>query len=114
MAWYEQQPIGDSSRFREHLIMGDRSQESQFGIAFSQPHAMAIADVNGDGLVDLVTGKRRWAHGPEGDIEPGAEPIVCWFELQRVGISWSPQVAVSACQRSCSRTPTRNPSVSRT
>jgi hypothetical protein len=83
LAWYEQQPIGDSSRFREHLIMGDRTQESQFGIAFSQPHAMTTADINGDGLVDLVTGKRRWAHGPEGDIEPAAEPVVCWFELRR-------------------------------
>ena len=27
--------------------------------------------MNGDGLKDIVTGKRFWAHGPDGD--PGAE-----------------------------------------
>jgi hypothetical protein len=83
LAWYEQKSIGDDVRFREHMIMGDRSQEAQFGIAFSQPHAITVADINGDGLLDIVTGKRRWAHGPEGDIEPSAEPVVCWFELNR-------------------------------
>ena len=63
--------------------MGDRSQIDQFGVAFTQPHALALADINGDGLADIITGKRRWAHGPDGDIEPGASPVVYWFELRR-------------------------------
>lgn len=83
LAWYEQMPIGDSTRFREHVIMGNREQESTYGIAFSQPHAMDAADIDGDGLTDLVTGKRRWAHGPKGDVEPGAEPVLVWFRLER-------------------------------
>ena len=85
LAWYEQMPVGDSARFREHTIMGTRDEIDKYGIAFTQPHAMTVADMNGDGLLDLVTGKRRWAHGPEGDIEPSAEPVVVWFELQRDG-----------------------------
>ena len=53
------------------------------GNSVSQPHALALADIDGDGLTDLVTGKRRWAHGPAGDVEPGAEPVVYWFRLTR-------------------------------
>jgi hypothetical protein len=57
--------------------------EDSLGVAFTQPHALDLADIDGDGLNDIVTGKRRWAHGPEGDIEPGAAPVVYWFQLQR-------------------------------
>ena len=85
LAWYEQRTVGESSRFREHRIMGTRDEIDTYGIAFSQPHALALADVDGDGLKDIVTGKRRWAHGPTGDVEPNAEPIVAWFRLIRDG-----------------------------
>ena len=83
LAWYEQVQQPSQIAFREHLIMGDRSQIDRYGAAFSQPHALTLADINGDGLKDIVTGKRRWAHGPDGDVEPGAPPVVYWFELNR-------------------------------
>jgi hypothetical protein len=79
LAWFEQTNEG----FRKHLIMGDRSEESTYGVAFSQPHALAVADLDGDGLPDIVVGKRRWAHGPKGDVEPEAEPVLYWFRLVR-------------------------------
>ena len=41
--------------------------------------------MNGDGLMDIVTGKRFWAHGPKGDSEPNAWPVLYWFELKRNG-----------------------------
>lgn len=85
LAWFEQTQ-GEDGRidFTKHLIMGDRSEESKFGVAFSQPHALALADVDGDGLQDIVTGKRMWAHGPNGDVEPNAAPVVYWFQLKRL------------------------------
>jgi hypothetical protein len=50
--------------------------------SISQTHALHLADLNGDGLLDLVTGKRFWAHtaGDPGLDEPA---MLCWFELQR-------------------------------
>ncbi len=84
LSWFENQQTDSRIRFKEHRIMGTRAEEAQFGVAFSQPHALAIADLNGDGLTDIVTGKRRWAHGPDGDVEPGAAPVVYWFEQQRL------------------------------
>jgi hypothetical protein len=46
----------------------------------SQTHALHCVDINGDGLKDLVTGKRWWAHGPKGDADPNKTPILYWFE----------------------------------
>lgn len=85
LAWFEQQKAADTIRFRKQPVMGSRDEEATFGVAFSQPHALTIADINGDGLADIITGKRRWAHGPEGDVEPSAAPVVYWFELRRDG-----------------------------
>jgi hypothetical protein len=52
---------------------------------FSQTHAMCFVDMNGDGLMDFVTGKRYWAHGPKGDVNPGDPAVLYWFELTRQG-----------------------------
>jgi hypothetical protein len=39
-------------------------------------------DINGDGLKDLVTGKRWWSHGRN---EPGSNQpaVLYWFEAKR-------------------------------
>lgn len=55
----------------------------QIDQSFSQSHSLELADINGDGLLDIVTGKRFWAHGPTGDIDPAAPAVVVWFELRR-------------------------------
>ena len=50
--------------------------------AFSQTHAIHLVDVNGDGLKDLVTGKRYYAHN--GNDPGGKDPqVLYWFELRR-------------------------------
>ncbi|MFO0927892.1 MAG: VCBS repeat-containing protein [Gemmataceae bacterium] len=45
----------------------------------SETHAMVLADINGDGLKDFVTGKRWWSHGR---AEPGSDwpAMLYWFQ----------------------------------
>lgn len=51
--------------------------------AFTQTHALNYEDVNGDGQKDLITGKRWWAHGPKGDVDPMAPAVLYWFEIKK-------------------------------
>lgn len=83
VAWFRQVRVGERIEFERHMIVGRQPEESPYGVVFSQPHALALADINGDGLLDLVAGKRWWAHGPKGDAEPDAPAVVYWFQLQR-------------------------------
>ena len=48
---------------------------------FSQSHGMAMADINGDGQPDLITGKRHGAHlrHDPGALEPS---VLYWFEFK--------------------------------
>ena len=80
LSWFEQQADGS---FTERVILGRTAADNADGAGFSQLHALRIADIDGDGLPDIVTGKRRWAHGPMGDEEPMAPPVLCWFRLVR-------------------------------
>lgn len=85
LAWYEQVRSDGVISFREHVLMNKKSEDSPHGIQFTQPHALTLADINGDGLMDFVTGKRFWAHGPKGDPDPDAPAVLYWFELKRTG-----------------------------
>jgi hypothetical protein len=80
LGWFEQRADGS---FAEHRVMGTEAAENEQGVTFSQLHALAAADIDGDGLEDFVTGKRRWAHGVKGDIDPNAPPVLYWFRLVR-------------------------------
>ncbi|HYW79242.1 MAG TPA: VCBS repeat-containing protein, partial [Thermoguttaceae bacterium] len=96
LAWFEcvRDNKSGAISFLQHTFMGSRDEESKYGIAFSQPHALVAADIDGDGLTDVVVGKRRWAHGPNGDIEPNAPAIVAWFRLERTddGVRFRPHL----------------------
>jgi hypothetical protein len=85
LAWFEQKKGADGGEptFEKHLIMGETPAENRYGVKFSQMHALALADMDGDGLMDIVTGKRFWAHGPGGDKEPGAPAVLYIFRLVR-------------------------------
>jgi len=50
---------------------------------FSESHSMHFVDINGDGLKDLVTGKRFWAHGSHGDVDPNGAAVLYWFEAKK-------------------------------
>jgi len=90
LGWFERNANGT---FTERKIMGATPEENAQGVKFSQPHALRLVDMNGDGLLDIVTGKRRWAHGISGDAEPNAAPVLYWFELVRDGKGGATYVA---------------------
>ncbi len=85
LAWYEQIAEQDGTKgFVQHLIMGESAADNPYGVCFSQPHAVDLADVDGDGVLDVVTGKRRWAHN--GHDPGGNDPAVLyWFRTVRQG-----------------------------
>jgi len=82
LGWYRQEADGS---FTEHRIIGSTPADNPQGVCFSQAHALAAADIDGDGLTDVVTGKRRWAHGPGGDADPNGPPVLYWLRLVRDG-----------------------------
>ena len=95
LAWFEQTTDAQGVvGWKQHLITGTPKEPGETGIVFSQLHAIELADLNGDGLKDIVTGKRFWAHGPEADPEPKAAPVLWWFELKREGgtVKWLPHL----------------------
>ena len=70
------------------LQRGDKSEpafhrDTLFPKLVSQTHALHCVDINGDGLKDLVTGKRWWAHGPHGDADPNLPAKLYWFEAKK-------------------------------
>jgi FG-GAP-like repeat len=84
VAWYENTGGG---KFVQHVIVGAAgSMATNAGMIapFSQPHALVVADVDGDGLEDIVTGKSFYAHPPgQGDPDADGTPVFYVFKLVR-------------------------------
>jgi len=70
--WFEQKRDNGEATFEQHEIFSE----------VSQTHALILADINNDGLHDLITGKRYHAHNG-GDPGSGEPAVVCWLELER-------------------------------
>jgi hypothetical protein len=84
LLWYQQVRGADGSiDWRKHVILPPKPDLKSDGLRISQMHGIDLVDMNGDGLKDIVTGKRFWAHGPHGDSEPNAPAVLYWFELRR-------------------------------
>ena len=80
VAWFEQNADGT---WKRHLLTDTPEEKGSTGVAFTQPHAVDLADLNGDGTLDIITGKRFWAHGPDGDPEPNQHAVIYAFLLSR-------------------------------
>ena len=83
LAWYEQVREGDQEKFVPHLLVGDKPSASPYGVKFSELHAIDLVDMDGDGLKDIVTGKRFWSHGRAGDPDRNDAAVTYWFQLVR-------------------------------
>jgi hypothetical protein len=77
--WHRQYTDNDGNRAWDHYTVS---------FSTSQTHATGMADMNGDGYADIVTGKRYFAHlewlnpSNKTTIDPGTyeKPTLFWFE----------------------------------
>jgi len=94
LAWYEQAQDGDQTVFIPHTILGSTPEDNRYGVLFSELHSVNLADIDGDGLKDIVTGKTYWSHHTQSPMwDAGA--VVYWFKLVRNedGVDWVPYQA---------------------
>ncbi len=66
LAWYEQNAPGVTPGFTEHVIVAGSAPLPEDAVVLHEPHALKMADMDGDGTDDIVTGERHWGHIPEG------------------------------------------------
>ncbi len=94
LAWYEQVRGGAEATFERHLIMGAKRSDNRYGVLFSELHSVQLADIDGDGWKDIVTGKTYWSHHRQSPMWD-AGPVVYWFKLVRNkdGVDWIPYQA---------------------
>lgn len=63
LAWYEQKRDRSGNiSFVEHIIMDNFTTKNAGDVTFTEPHATAFADMDGDGIPDMITGKRAMSH----------------------------------------------------
>jgi len=66
LQWLEQVPVGEKLRWEQHPIDS----------TWSQPHFLLLADLDGDGTEEVVTGKRYYAHNGN---DPGEDHPLCIY-----------------------------------
>ncbi len=91
LVWYKQTKSNGTIAFERKLIMGDKPSDNPYGIVFSELHSVALVDMDGDGLKDIVTGKTYYSHHKQSPLwDAGA--VVYWFKLERTkaGVNWIP------------------------
>jgi hypothetical protein len=75
LAWFEQKrdQAGKIS-FVQHMIPSD----------FTEPHGITFADMDGDGIPDMIVGKRYWSHEESyTDPDPYGPAVLYWYKTVR-------------------------------
>ncbi|MFI5130495.1 MAG: FG-GAP-like repeat-containing protein [Chitinophagales bacterium] len=85
LAWFEQKKDASGSiTFVRHMINDDYSQKSAGNVTFSQGHAATFADIDKDGVMDYIVGKRFFTHLDNlNDPDSYGPPVLYWYRTIR-------------------------------
>jgi hypothetical protein len=85
LAWFEQKrsAAGEIS-WAQHMIIDDLASKNPGGVAISEIHAITTADVDSDGITDVVAGKRLFSHlDSYTDPDPHGDAVLYVFRTVR-------------------------------
>jgi hypothetical protein len=84
LAWFEQKREGGAITWTQHIIMDNFSTKNPGGVTISQLHGMTMADIDGDGAKDIITGRRMFAHlDSYNDPDPRGDAVIYVFRAVR-------------------------------
>jgi hypothetical protein len=85
IAWFEQKRDKEGNiSFVQHNIMGDFSTKNTGNVTFSEPHGVTFADLDGDGVPDMIVGKRSYSHLESyTDPDPYGAAVLYWYRTVR-------------------------------
>jgi hypothetical protein len=99
LSWFENTADPDGGiTWKEHEIFAKSPEAAKGGWNVSQLHAIDVVDIDGDGVKDIVTGKRWWAHPPrpDGKGDPGVDDpaLLFWIKVGKEGnvVTFSPEI----------------------
>jgi hypothetical protein len=84
LAWYEQKrDAAGKISFVEHMIMDNFLTKNAGDVIFTEPHATAFADIDGNGITDMITGKRSMSHFGYTDPDPFGPAVLYVYKAFR-------------------------------
>jgi hypothetical protein len=85
LAWFEQKRDASGKiSFVRHMISDDYSVKSVDNVTFSQAHGATFTDVDKDGILDYVVGKRNFTHLDNMfDPDSYGAPVLYWYKTVR-------------------------------
>ncbi|HEV7280660.1 MAG TPA: VCBS repeat-containing protein [Pirellulaceae bacterium] len=91
LAWYEQIDDEVEIAFRRRLIVGKKPEENRHGLLFTEMHSVAMADLDGDGAREIVTGKTYRSHHDRSPLwDAGAVAYRFAPQKKKGGLVWVP------------------------
>jgi hypothetical protein len=84
LAWHEQKrDAGGKITFVRHIIMDSVLDKNAGDVWFTQPHATTFADINQDGVMDFLVGKRHHSHFQYTDPDNWGMPVLYVYKVVR-------------------------------
>ena len=85
LAWFEQKRDANGTiSFVRHMISDDYSKKNTGNVTFSQGHGASFADIDNDGVIDFIIGKRYFTHLDNMfDPDSYGAPVLYWYRTVR-------------------------------